>query len=222
MPLLLIPLLFVAFVVIAIAMIALRNALGDDAPSWLRGTTMVILLGFVFFVLAGLGVLALIVGAFTANPVALGAGLVMLLLSVVVPLVVWLVYRPKLRRLQAAEAVKREAAYVEWQRRQELYEEQRARMVAEAQARAVEQRAMRDAGGSGAAARGLGPIYYEILGVDTDASTADIEAAYRREIRLHHPDRGGEERRAQLINEAWETLRDPAKRTRYDRDSGLR
>ena len=55
-----------------------------------------------------------------------------------------------------------------------------------------------------------------------DASTEDVERAYRREMREHHPDRGGESRRAQLINEAYEALRDPAKRRTYDRENGLR
>jgi hypothetical protein len=225
--LLLIPLLAVFGAVAAVAIIALRNGLGDDAPSWLRGTTIAITLGFVFFVMAGLGVVTLIIGAITANPVLLGAALVFFVLAVVVPIVVWLIYRPGLRRLQAAEAVRREAAYEEWQRQQQAVRQRQAQFVAEAQARMVAERAMRgsrpaydDPPRSSDAHDG--PIYYEILGLSVDADAAEIEQAYKREIRIHHPDRGGEERRAQLINEAFETLRDPVKRTRYDRESGVR
>jgi hypothetical protein len=227
--LLLIPLLLVLGVVAAIAVIALRNGLGEDAPSWLRGTALVVVLGFVFFVLAGLGVVALIFAAFTAgNPILLGASAVLFLLAVGVPVIVWLAYRPGLRRLQAEEAVRREAAYAEWQRQQQAFREQQAQFAAQARARVAAERAMngsrvrpsRDPAPSGDDHGG--PIYYEILGLDVDATESEIEQAYKREIRVHHPDRGGEQRRAQLINEAFETLRDPAKRARYDRESGVR
>jgi hypothetical protein len=225
--LLLIPLLLVFAVVFAVAVIALRNGLGDDAPSWLRGTTMAITLGFVFFVLAGLGVLTLIIGAITANPVLLTAALVLFVLAVAAPIVVWLIYRPGLRRLQAAEAVRREAAYEEWQLQQRALREQQAQLMAEAQARMAAERTMRGSRTTyddppRSADTHDGPIYYEILGLPVDADAHEIEQAYKREIRAHHPDRGGEQRRAQLINEAFETLRDPAKRARYDRDNGIR
>jgi DnaJ-domain-containing protein 1 len=188
---------------------------------------MAITLGFVFFVLAGLGVLTLIIGALTANPVLLTAALVLFVLAVAVPVVVWLVYRPGLRRLQAAEAVRREAAWRQWQVQQQALREQQAQLIAEEQARIAAERTMRGSRTTyGDPPRSAdthdGPIYYEILGLSVHADAGEIEQAYKREIRIHHPDRGGEQRRAQLINEAFETLRDPAKRARYDRDNGIR
>ena len=66
------------------------------------------------------------------------------------------------------------------------------------------------------------PLFYEVLGAALQSTGSDIAAAYRRAMRIAHPDAGGEERRAQLVNEAFETLRDPAKRAAYDRSCGIR
>jgi curved DNA-binding protein len=62
--------------------------------------------------------------------------------------------------------------------------------------------------------------YYETLGVDRDASEEDIRRAYRRLARENHPDvnkQAGAEDRFKEISEAYEVLRDPEKRERYDR-----
>ncbi len=63
--------------------------------------------------------------------------------------------------------------------------------------------------------------YYRILGVEKDASSEDIKRAYRRLARKHHPDVNPNdpdaERRFKEINEAHEVLRDPEKRSKYDR-----
>jgi curved DNA-binding protein len=62
--------------------------------------------------------------------------------------------------------------------------------------------------------------YYETLGVPRDASTDDIRKAYRRLARQYHPDVNKEpdaEDRFKDISEAYEVLRDPEKRERYDR-----
>ncbi|REJ84739.1 MAG: J domain-containing protein [Acidobacteria bacterium] len=62
--------------------------------------------------------------------------------------------------------------------------------------------------------------YYEILGVDRDASEADIQKAYRRLARQHHPDvnkEAGSEDRFKQIGEAYEVLKDRDKRAKYDR-----
>ena len=60
--------------------------------------------------------------------------------------------------------------------------------------------------------------YYKILQVHRYADPAIIKSAYRTimgELRIH-PDRGGSTKDAQLLNEAYETLSDPVKRSAYD------
>lgn len=62
--------------------------------------------------------------------------------------------------------------------------------------------------------------YYRILGVARDASQDDIKRAYRRLARKYHPDVSEEqdaEARFQELQEAYEVLKDPEKRTAYDR-----
>ena len=62
--------------------------------------------------------------------------------------------------------------------------------------------------------------YYESLGVARDASADEIRRAYRTLARKHHPDvnkEQGAEDRFKEISEAYEVLRDPEKRARYDR-----
>lgn len=61
--------------------------------------------------------------------------------------------------------------------------------------------------------------YYKILGVDRNASEADIKKAYRRLARKYHPDVSKEanaERRFKEINEANAVLADKEKRQAYD------
>ena len=64
--------------------------------------------------------------------------------------------------------------------------------------------------------------YYEVLGVPRSASDADIQRAYRKLARQHHPDlkpaaeRAAAADRFKEINEAYEVLRDPEKRRKYD------
>jgi curved DNA-binding protein CbpA len=60
--------------------------------------------------------------------------------------------------------------------------------------------------------------YYRILQVQPDAPLEIIRASYRtlmRELK-QHPDLGGDNFNASLLNEAYETLSDPARRAAYD------
>jgi len=63
--------------------------------------------------------------------------------------------------------------------------------------------------------------YYEVLEVSPRARQTVIEKAYRALMRECHPDLGGDPRKAQLINEAYEVLRDPLERRRFDQENGL-
>ena len=61
--------------------------------------------------------------------------------------------------------------------------------------------------------------YYSVLGVEPSAGDAEIKSAYRRLARKYHPDVSkevGAEDKFKAVNEAYEALRDPAKRKAYD------
>jgi curved DNA-binding protein len=62
--------------------------------------------------------------------------------------------------------------------------------------------------------------YYQILGVDRKAGEADIKKAYRNLAKKYHPDKNPGDKSAEQkfkeINEAYEVLKDPTKRSRYD------
>lgn len=58
--------------------------------------------------------------------------------------------------------------------------------------------------------------YYSILGVERDATAADIKKAYRKKARELHPDYGGDEEAFKDLSIAYETLVDPQKRQMYD------
>jgi hypothetical protein len=57
------------------------------------------------------------------------------------------------------------------------------------------------------------PVYYRVLGVLPDAPMVVIEAAYKAQIRAHHPDLGGSTAKAQAINAAMEKIRNERKVT---------
>lgn len=58
--------------------------------------------------------------------------------------------------------------------------------------------------------------YYEVLGVSKSASADEIKKAFRKAAIEHHPDRGGDEAKFKEVNEAYEVLKDPSKKQRYD------
>lgn len=61
--------------------------------------------------------------------------------------------------------------------------------------------------------------YYKIMGLERDATQDDIKRAYRKLARKYHPDVSKEpdaQARFQEMQEAYEVLKDPEKRTAYD------
>ena len=64
--------------------------------------------------------------------------------------------------------------------------------------------------------------FYVILGVERDAPPAEVERAYTRLARRYHPDINPGDREAaaffRRVADAYETLRDPARRREYDSD----
>jgi len=62
--------------------------------------------------------------------------------------------------------------------------------------------------------------YYEVLGVSKNADAQEIQQAFRKLARRHHPDVNHDpaaEERFKEINEAYQVLSDPKSRARYDR-----
>src|SRR6185437_244398 len=61
---------------------------------------------------------------------------------------------------------------------------------------------------------------YQLLGVAPDASDEDIKRAYRQKAREHHPDATGGDPESEAhfkeVSFAYEVLRDPERRARYD------
>ncbi|MDD4271376.1 MAG: molecular chaperone DnaJ [Patescibacteria group bacterium] len=59
--------------------------------------------------------------------------------------------------------------------------------------------------------------YYNILGVNKNASADDIKKAFRKLAHEHHPDKkSGDEAKFKEINEAYQVLSDSKKRSQYD------
>ncbi len=66
--------------------------------------------------------------------------------------------------------------------------------------------------------------YYRVLQVQPDAAREVIKASYRvlmQKLKIH-PDLGGDERDASLINEAYAVLSDEKRRAQYDLEGGAR
>ncbi len=61
-----------------------------------------------------------------------------------------------------------------------------------------------------------GKTFYDVLGVQKNASDQEIKKAFRKLAQKYHPDAGGDEAKFKEISEAYETLSDPKKRKEYD------
>src|SRR5713226_79394 len=63
--------------------------------------------------------------------------------------------------------------------------------------------------------------YYEILGVQRNASEEEIKKSYRKLARQYHPDRNPGDKQAEAkfkeVQDAYEVLSDKTKRANYDR-----
>ncbi|TVY21979.1 DnaJ subfamily C member 3-like protein [Lachnellula arida] len=67
--------------------------------------------------------------------------------------------------------------------------------------------------------------YYKVLGLTRDADEVQIKAAYRKSVKIHHPDKAHmqgitkeeAEKKMASINEAYEVLSDPELKARFDR-----
>ncbi|MGE3066754.1 MAG: molecular chaperone DnaJ [Hyphomicrobiaceae bacterium] len=62
--------------------------------------------------------------------------------------------------------------------------------------------------------------YYEVLGLSRGASEQDVKSAFRRLAKEHHPDKNpgdkASEHKFKELNEAYEVLKDPQRRSAYD------
>ncbi|MEM6838769.1 MAG: J domain-containing protein [Cyanobacteria bacterium P01_C01_bin.120] len=67
--------------------------------------------------------------------------------------------------------------------------------------------------------------YFEILGVEQDASPAQIKQAFRQQARKYHPDLNPGDKAAEeqfkLLGEAYEVLSDPERRSQYEQYSSF-
>lgn len=57
---------------------------------------------------------------------------------------------------------------------------------------------------------------YAALELERGADAADVKRAYRKKAQEHHPDKGGDKERFQVVKSAYEVLSDPDRRKRYD------
>lgn len=58
--------------------------------------------------------------------------------------------------------------------------------------------------------------HYTALGLNKNATIDEIKKAYRKLASQNHPDKGGDTAKFQKIQEAYDTLSDPQKRSQYD------
>lgn len=60
------------------------------------------------------------------------------------------------------------------------------------------------------------PDYYALIGVDRNATLQEIRSKFRAKVLAEHPDKGGDPKKFQLLNKAYNILTDQEKRRRYD------
>jgi molecular chaperone DnaJ len=58
--------------------------------------------------------------------------------------------------------------------------------------------------------------FYDVLGVNENATADEIKKSYRKLAVEHHPDKGGDEEKFKKISEAYDVLGDEDKRKKYD------
>lgn len=58
--------------------------------------------------------------------------------------------------------------------------------------------------------------YYDVLGLEPTCTAEDIQTAYRRLAKKHHPDSGGDVNKFHEISEAYDKLKDPHSRAMFD------
>lgn len=64
--------------------------------------------------------------------------------------------------------------------------------------------------------------YYDILGINKNATQDDIKKAYREMCKKYHPDRtGGDDTKIKEVNEAYDTLSDENKKRIYDAQNSI-
>lgn len=68
--------------------------------------------------------------------------------------------------------------------------------------------------------------HYDVLGIEKNANEEDIKKAYRKKAKLHHPDVNPNDPQAinrfKELQEAFDVLSDPLKRSRYDSTANMK
>lgn len=63
--------------------------------------------------------------------------------------------------------------------------------------------------------------YYDLLGVEPDATMSQVRAGFLRMAKVHHPDVGGSTEKMQEFSRAYRTLADDISRKAYDMVHGF-
>ena len=63
--------------------------------------------------------------------------------------------------------------------------------------------------------------HYDVLGLDFDATDADIKKAFKKKVLKAHPDKGGSSAKFDKVKKAHDCLSDPEKREKYDGAKGI-